>query len=759
VTSLEPVPDTAAAVEFLKLVYPRGPWVLTAIRPDRKAIETKTFRPESEAALLSWLKRLNGNHNLYWSTNPPMRDLSKKAEREDIKEVAYLHVDIDPRAGEDVASEGARILALFNEKLPAALPPPTVVLFSGGGYQAFWKLAEPIPIDGDLESAEAAKLFNLKIEQLLGGDNCHNVDRIMRLPGTINVPDESKLKKGRKPALAKLITFDRDRVYPLSMFTAASVVQQPFDAGPLAPVVIGDAVRTADPEELNQWNVPDRVKVIMVQGQHPDEPKEGDNSRSMWVLDFTCNMARYKVPEERTLGILLDPEYAISKSILEKGHNAQKYAARQIARAREFVKLDENDFERHKNQKISQTVNNMRLALHKFGVKISYNEFSGEPLVDGLPGAKFLDDHALITLRFAIQEKWDFLPDRTTLSELAISIALRNRFHPVREYLDSLKWDGEPRIDRWLKTYGGAEDSPYTRAVGLHWLTAAVRRVRQPGVKFDELLVLESPQGTNKSTALRILAVRDEWFSDNVVLGSDSKKVIEGTQGNWIIEAAELHGMSAAKSEQLKSFLSRQVDKARLSYDRLPKSVQRQSVFVGTTNSKHYLNDPTGNRRIWPVKIKEFDLEQLRRDVDQLWAEAAAREATGVDIHLEEALWKAAAVEQEARVEMHPFVDAFEDALGGLRGKFKCTDAWTILDLQPPHHTQRNKADIGTSIRSLGWERAKRMVDGDQKWYYVKGGQPERLIEVKRSGPGPAGLALKYKEHHEERYVQDDAPF
>jgi hypothetical protein len=95
--------------------------VLTAIRPDRKAIETKTFRPESEAALLSWLKRLNGNHNLYWSTNPPMRDLSKKAEREDIKEVAYLHVDIDPHAGEDVEAEGARILALFNGKLPEAL--------------------------------------------------------------------------------------------------------------------------------------------------------------------------------------------------------------------------------------------------------------------------------------------------------------------------------------------------------------------------------------------------------------------------------------------------------------------------------------------------------------------------------------------------------------------------------------------------------------------------------------------------------------
>ena len=324
--------------------------------------------------------------------------------------MAYLHVDIDPRAGEDLEAESARILALFNEKLPDALPPPTIVLFSGGGYQAFWKLEKPIPINGNLESAEAAKLFNLKIEQLLGGDKCHNIDRIMRLPGTINIPDEGKIRKGRKPALAKLIIFELERVYPLSMFTAASVAQ-PLHTGPFAPVVISDAVHTADPDELNEWNVPDRVKVIMVQGLHPDEPKPGDNSRSMWVFDLACNLARCKVPEERILGILLDSKYAISKSILDKGANARKYAERQIARARDFVTLDENDFERDK-QKIVQSVNNIRLALHKFGVKFSYNEFNGEPLIEGLPGTKLLDDHALITLRFAIQEKWDFLPDR-----------------------------------------------------------------------------------------------------------------------------------------------------------------------------------------------------------------------------------------------------------------------------------------------------------------------------------------------------------
>ena len=187
--------DNAAAVAFLRLVYPEGPWILTAIRTDRKAIDTKTFRPSTEAELLAWLNAYNGERNIYWSTNPPLRDLTKKAEREDIKEVAYLHVDIDPRADEDLEAENTRIRALLDK--PKGLPEPTVLLFSGGGYQAFWKLETPIPIDGDLEKAEAAKLYNLKIERLLGGDNCHDVSRIMRVPGTVNVPDAKKLAKGR----------------------------------------------------------------------------------------------------------------------------------------------------------------------------------------------------------------------------------------------------------------------------------------------------------------------------------------------------------------------------------------------------------------------------------------------------------------------------------------------------------------------------------------------------------------------------------
>lgn len=334
-------PDNWAAVAFLRLYNPDGPWVLTAIQTDRKAIATRTFHPKDESDLLKWLSDFNGKRNIYFQVNPPLLDLAKKAKREAIKEVTWLHVDIDPRAGEDLEAERARALGLLTTNLPEGVPPPTCVIFSGGGYQGFWKLATPIPIDGELEKAEDAKRYNQQLEFLLGADNCHNIDRIMRLPGTINIPDAKKLKKGRTEALATLIEFDAERVYPVNQFIPAPKVQAQ-DAG-----IHGDAVsvpenvdRLASVEALDQWSVSDRVKVIIVQGKHPDE-KKSDNSRSSWVFDVCCNLVRCEVPDAVIFSILTDPSFCISQSVREKGSSARRYALRQIQRAKEHA-IDPN---------------------------------------------------------------------------------------------------------------------------------------------------------------------------------------------------------------------------------------------------------------------------------------------------------------------------------------------------------------------------------------------------------------------------------
>ncbi len=332
-------PDNAAAIEFLKRWAPRGPWVLTAIQTDRKSIATGTFRPRGTRALEKWLAAYNGKRNIYFHVNFPTRDLTKKADREDIKSVDWLHVDIDPRAGEDLDQERERALALLQGRLPKGVPPPTCIIFSGGGYQGFWRLEEPIPIDGDLLLAEDAKRYNQQLEILFGADNCHNIDRIMRLPGTVNLPDARKIKKGRVPTLATLVEFN-DNIYPLSVFTAAPEVQTE-DAGSFSRdgdiSLSSNVERIEDVSELDEWDISERVKIIMAQGRHPDEPKKGDDSRSAWLFDFCCQLARAEVPDEIIFAIITDPQWPISESVIEHKSNADRYAVRQITKAKEWV--------------------------------------------------------------------------------------------------------------------------------------------------------------------------------------------------------------------------------------------------------------------------------------------------------------------------------------------------------------------------------------------------------------------------------------
>jgi hypothetical protein len=336
-----PKPDNAAAVSFLRRWAPQGPWVLTAIRPDRKSIDTQSFGPKTESQLTDWLEQFNGRYNIYFQVNPPLYDdAGKKTKREEIKELAWLHVDIDPRAGEDIQEERDRALRLLTERLPKGVPPPTAVVFSGGGYQGFWRLADPLPINGELERAEEAKRYNQQLEILFGADHCHNVDRIMRLPGTINLPDAKKAKKGRVPTLAELVSFE-DHAYPLGDFTPAPTQQTPGETGftgaSKTVQVSGNVERIADVSELDQWSVPDRTKVIIVQGRHPDERKEKDDSRSAWVFDCLCSMVRCGVPDDVMFSVITDPDFGISESVLQHGANAQKYAIRQIERAHEYA--------------------------------------------------------------------------------------------------------------------------------------------------------------------------------------------------------------------------------------------------------------------------------------------------------------------------------------------------------------------------------------------------------------------------------------
>lgn len=216
------------------------------------------------------------------------------------------------------------------------------------------------------------------------------------------------------------------------------------------------------------------------------------------------------------------------------------------------AKPDGPAFVRDKNGvPVAKHQRNVRCAIDALGVSVRYDEFADRGLIDGLPGVgPWLDDAALNRLWLAIDERFGMLPPVDFFLTIVTDYARRNSFHPVRNYLRELQpaWDKVERIDRWLVEYGGAGDMEFVRAVGALTLIAAVRRVRQPGSKFEEMLVLEGAQGVGKSSAIEAMMPNPKWFSDNFSFSNRDREVLENLAGRWVIEAPELKGMRRSTS-------------------------------------------------------------------------------------------------------------------------------------------------------------------------------------------------------------------
>lgn len=399
----------------------------------------------------------------------------------------------------------------------------------------------------------------------------------------------------------------------------------------------------------------------------------------------------------------------------EAGKKVVAEVSRWLGRDSDFVRTPDGLI-------VKDSQENVRRAIELLGVSLSYQEFAEKMLVteEGKP-VRPLDDRTMNATWLRIDREHRFRPSFAFFEKVVTDAAYDNGFHPVRDYLSGLTWDGEPRINGWLAHYGGAEESAegsevqtYLEAVSSIVLIAAVRRIFHPGCKYDEMLVLESQQGFNKSGALRALCPRDEWFSDDLPLNVDAKEIIERTLGKWIIEASDLVGGRKADRDHLKSMLSRQVDgPARMAYARIPVERPRQFIIVGTTNTAEYLADATGARRFWPVKVGRFNVEGITKDRDQLWAEAVAREAAGESIRLQEGLWDAAGEHQEKRRAL----DAWEDSLAELvasldasaSGRIQVTtdSLWLHLGIEVARRDLPAARRISEIMQRLGFERTR----------------------------------------------------
>lgn len=399
-----------------------------------------------------------------------------------------------------------------------------------------------------------------------------------------------------------------------------------------------------------------------------------------------------------------------------------------------IVPAADGEFERSEIGQIIKSERNILLALKKSAITLRYDEFAMEYRIAGLEGyGPDLSKAAREELFLLIQREYRFKPSWDDFRMVVDSAARRARFHPVKDYLAGLEWDGIERIEEWLIAHAGAPDTPFVRAVSRIVLIAAVRRIRKPGCKFDEMLVLESPEGKNKSTAFAVLASED-WFSDDAPLNASAREVIERIRGRWIVECADLSGMTRAEIEDLKAFLSRREDAAALKYDPDTTKRKRSCIFVGTTNRTNYLISDTGNRRFWPIPITNIDIDTLAADRNQLWAEAAYWEAKGESIRLDPSLYDDARAEQEARRIVDPWRDQLADVLGDTEGKLACEDAWRIIDKPVAQRTQHDNTRLGSAMRDLGWERKKLRLKGRPAWCYARGVPPLPQVELWKDG-------------------------
>lgn len=246
-------------------------------------------------------------------------------------------------------------------------------------------------------------------------------------------------------------------------------------------------------------------------------------------------------------------------------------------------------------------------------------------------------------------------PTHATIEHAVKLIATENRYNPVRDWLDSLKWDGTPRIDRLWADYFGAEHNEYCAATSSKFMIGAVARIYKPGCKRDEMPILEQGQGAFKSTCLKAL-FGDDWFSDTW-LDIGNKDAMAALPGRWCFEFAELASIRGANVDKLKGFLSSSTDRYRPAYGRHAQDVKRQQVFIGTVNpdGAGYLHDETGNRRFWPIKCGTGNPTAIARDREQLFAEAVTRFNSGAQWWLTESEAALARGEQEEREAEDPW--------------------------------------------------------------------------------------------------------
>lgn len=365
---------------------------------------------------------------------------------------------------------------------------------------------------------------------------------------------------------------------------------------------------------------------------------------------------------------------------------------------------------------------------HDWKGRLRFNELTKDVECEGSPVSKLEQDADLVAaVDHWLQRKEELTLHANVVCAQMLFVARKRRFDPINEYLSDITWDNTPRLDTFFEMYCGAglnDDShdvtEYIRKAGTKWMIGAVARGLRPGCKVDNVIVLEGPQGVGKTTMLEVLG--GEWYvkSENVLTDKDSKMLIGR---GWIVELAELAAVRNTETEAQKAFFTARDDKFRPPYGRKVETFPRRCVFAGTTNETTYLRDETGNRRFWPIPCGQFNIAAIRRDRDQLWAEAVARYRAGETWYFNAA--EAALAEEVAnrRLRGTNFVDAVWD--WWLRKdpdarphQFTISEVATdALDI-PKWKVDEASRSIGRALKKMEFIRKRVSENNVRTWIY-----------------------------------------
>ena len=298
--------------------------------------------------------------------------------------------------------------------------------------------------------------------------------------------------------------------------------------------------------------------------------------------------------------------------------------------------------------------------------------------------------------------------------------AREKSFHPIRDYLTALQWDGRPRLGDWARLYLGAEPTPYNCEIAKMFVIAMVARVFRPGCKNDYMPIFEGPQGSFKSSAAAVLG--GNWYSDCLPdLRIGGKDIPQHLRGKWIVELGELAAMDKSESAALKAFITRREERYRPPYGRKEVFEPRQCVFLGTTNDAVYLRDQTGGRRFWPIRTGKIAIDELARDRDQLFSEAVMAFQSGArwwpdgDFERDHI-----APEQAARYEADAWEDAIAEHISGAEKVTILSVARLALSFSTDRIGTADQRRIAAALTRLGWSRGARGGAGERFWHPPK---------------------------------------